>query len=160
MARKGWFGRRRSGGGMEDVPEGIATKCDKCSAILFAREFERNLKVCNKCGHHHRLNVRERLDITVDPDTFEEMDAHLSSRDPLAKTCAGVAQLDKARLPFISIPTDPATGGVFASYAAVGDIVLAEPGAIVGFAGRRVGNQDVGAKLPDNFQTSEFQFEH
>src|SRR5205085_10827417 len=47
------------------------------------REFERNLKVCNKCGHHHRLNVRERLDITVDPDTFEEMDANLSSRDPL-----------------------------------------------------------------------------
>src|SRR2546429_9780439 len=85
MARKGgWFGRRqKTTGGMESVPEGVATKCDKCGAILFAREFERNLKVCNKCGYHHRLNVRERLDVTVDPDSWEEMDAHLDSRDPL-----------------------------------------------------------------------------
>ena len=85
MARKGgWLGRRqRNTTAMESVPDGIATKCEKCSSILFAREFERNLKVCNKCGRHHRLNVRERLDMTVDPDSFEEFDAHLSSRDPL-----------------------------------------------------------------------------
>ena len=84
MARGRWFGRRaRNVGAMESVPEGIATKCDKCSAILFARDFERSLKVCSKCGHHHRLNARERLEITVDPDTFEEMDAGLVSKDPL-----------------------------------------------------------------------------
>src|SRR5258708_39678362 len=77
----------------------------------------------------------------------------------MAKTAGAVAKLDKARIPYITVLTDPATGGVFASYAALGDIVLAEPGAIVGFAGRRVGNQDLGAKLPGNFQTSEFQME-
>src|SRR2546425_11114560 len=85
MARKGgWFGRRqKKSGAMESVPEGVATKCEKCDAILFAREFERNLKVCNKCGYHHRLNVMERLEMTVDPETFEEMDSHLVSGDPL-----------------------------------------------------------------------------
>jgi acetyl-CoA carboxylase carboxyl transferase subunit beta len=253
MARKGgWFGRRQKNtGAMESVPEGVATKCEKCDAILFARELERNLKVCNKCGYHHRLSVRERLEMTVDEDTFEEMDIHLESRDPLkfpeypakleksraatgisdaivtgvgkieehaavigvaefafvggsmgsvvgekiaraversldehlplvlfsasggarmhegllalmqmAKTCAAVARMDRARVPFISVMTDPTIGGVFASYAAVGDVILAEPGAIVGFAGRRVGNQDLGTRLPENFQTSEFQLEH
>lgn len=78
----------------------------------------------------------------------------------MAKTSAAAARLDLARIPYIVVLTDPTTGGVFASYASLGDIALAEPGAIIGFAGRRVGNQDVGTKLPDNFQTSEFQFEH
>jgi len=220
-----------------DVPEGVATKCDSCSAILFARDFERNLKVCTRCGHHHRMNVRERLAITVDEDSFEEMDPDITSLDPLgfpeykeklrraedstgladaivtgtgtiiggsmgsvvgekivramehalaerlpvimfsasggarmhegllalmqmAKTCAWVARLDRSRIPYINVLTDPTTGGVFASYASLGDVILAEPGATIGFAGRRVGNQDVGARLPDNFQTSEFQLEH
>jgi acetyl-CoA carboxylase carboxyl transferase subunit beta len=78
----------------------------------------------------------------------------------MAKTSAAAARLDRARLPYITVLTDPTTGGVFASYAMLGDVILAEPGAIVGFAGRRVGNQDVGTKLPDNFQSSEFQWEH
>ncbi len=252
MSRGRWFGRRaRNTGAMESVPEGIATKCNKCAAILFARDFERNLKVCTKCGHHHRLNARERLDITVDENSFEEMDGGVASKDPLkfpgyaeklansraatgltdaivtgigqidgrravlgvsdfgfvggsmgcavgekiaraietaieqrlpvimftasggarmhegllalmqmAKTSAAAAGLDKARLPYIVVLTDPTTGGVFASYATLGDIILAEPGATIGFAGRRVGNQDVGVRLPDNFQTSEFQWEH
>jgi acetyl-CoA carboxylase carboxyl transferase subunit beta len=236
---------------MESVPEGIATKCAACGQILFARDFERNLKVCTRCGHHHRLNARERLALTVDPDTFVETDANLTSADPLgfpeylekqqraraktglneavvtgyaaieghrlviavadfgfmggsmgsvvgekvaramergtaerlpvvsftasggarmqegllalaqmAKTAAAAARLDRAGVPYISVLTDPTTGGVFASYAALGDIVLAEPGAVVGFAGRRVANQEMGGRLPDNFQTSEFQWEH
>ncbi len=78
----------------------------------------------------------------------------------MAKTAAVVAMLDRARVPYITVLTDPTIGGVFASYASLGDIALAEPGATVGFAGRRVGNQDVGTRLPDNFQTSEFQLEH
>jgi acetyl-CoA carboxylase carboxyl transferase subunit beta len=78
----------------------------------------------------------------------------------MAKTSAAIARLDQARIPYVSVLTDPTTGGVFASYAAIGDIILAEPGATVGFAGRRVGNQDVGQRLPENFQTSEYQFEH
>jgi acetyl-CoA carboxylase carboxyl transferase subunit beta len=78
----------------------------------------------------------------------------------MAKTSAAAGHMDKAGLPYIVVLTDPTTGGVYASYACLGDLILAEPGAIVGFAGRRVGNQDAGARLPDNFQTSEFQLEH
>ncbi len=252
MSRGGWFGRRsRSTRSMEAVPEGIATKCEGCDEILFARDLERNLKVCPRCNHHHRLNARERLDITVDEGSFQEIDGDLRSADPLefpeypeklhraaaksgmteavttglatidgspvvigvadfafmggsmgsvvgekvsraieraieealpvvmftasggarmqeglvallqmAKTSAAAARLDRARLPFIVVITDPTTGGLFASYASLGDVILAEPGAVVGFAGRRVANQELGAKLPDNFQTSEFQHEH
>src|SRR5687768_16686730 len=250
MARTGWFGRKgRDTGAMESVPEGIATKCEKCDTIQFARDFEKNLQVCGRCGHHHRLSAVERIEITADVDSFVELDAHLASKDPLnfpeyrqkyekardtcgiseaivtgtcsieeraavlgvadfafiggsmgsvvgekiaraadrameegiprilfsasggarmhegvlalmqmAKTSAAVARLDKARIPYVSVLTDPTTGGVFASYAAIGDVILAEPGATVGFAGRRVGNQDVGQRLPENFQTSEYQW--
>ena len=252
MARTGWFGRRaRNTTAMDSVPEGIATKCEKCGTIQFARDFEKNLQVCGRCGFHHRLTAGERIEITADPDSFYEVDSELFSRDPLnfpdyrqkyekarentglgeaivtgtctiegrstvlgvadftfiggsmgsvvgekiaraadkaleegiplilfsasggarmhegilalmqmSKTSAAVAMLDKARIPYISVLTDPTTGGVFASYAAIGDIILAEPGATIGFAGRRVGNQDVGQRLPENFQTSEYQHEH
>jgi acetyl-CoA carboxylase carboxyl transferase subunit beta len=78
----------------------------------------------------------------------------------MAKTSAAAARLDRNAVPYIVILTDPTTGGVYASYACLGDVILAEPGAIVGFAGRRVGNQDAGVRLPDNFQTSEYQLEH
>ncbi|MCC6729400.1 MAG: acetyl-CoA carboxylase carboxyltransferase subunit beta [Chthonomonadales bacterium] len=236
---------------MESVPDGFATKCASCGEILFARDLERNLRVCHRCGHHHRLPARERLHITVDEGSFVETDAELVADDPLgfpeyrekqeravaatglteavvtgtatiegvplaigvadfgwiggsmgsvvgekvaralergaarglpvvmftssggarmqegllalmqmAKTSAAVARLDRARVPYVTVLTDATTGGVYASYACLGDIILAEPGATVGFAGRRVGNQDVGARLPDNFQTSEFQWEH
>jgi acetyl-CoA carboxylase carboxyl transferase subunit beta len=78
----------------------------------------------------------------------------------MAKTCAGIARLDEKQLPFISVLTDPTTGGVSASYAMVGDINIAEPGALVGFAGRRVIENTIKQKLPDSFQTSEFVLEH
>lgn len=251
MAGRGWFGRQRREQPAEGVPEGIATKCDGCGQIIFARDLERNLKVCPKCGFHHRLSALERLEITVDEDSFVEMDANLASKDPLnfpdyreklararststsseavvtgratiegrpvilgiadfdfmggsmgsvvgekiaramergiaerlpvvmfsasggarmqegllslmqmAKTSAAAGRLDRERIPYVVVLTNPTTGGVYASYACLGDVILAEPGAIVGFAGRRVGNQDVGGRLPDNFQTSEFQWEH
>jgi len=252
MARGGWF-KRRSGPPvqMETVPAGVAAKCASCSQILFVRDLERSLQVCPRCGHHHRLPARQRIGMTADADSFQEIDAHLAPADPLdfpdyaakqeraraetgltdaivtgtaaidghplvlgvadfgfmggsmgsvvgervcraldlalaerlptvmftasggarmheglvallqmAKTAATIGQLARERLPYITVLTDPTTGGVFASYASLGDVILAEPGALVGFAGRRVGNQDVGAKLPDNFQTSEFQLEH
>lgn len=78
----------------------------------------------------------------------------------MAKTCAGIARLDEKKVPYISVMTDPTTGGVSASYAMVGDINLAEPGALVGFAGRRVIEVTIKQKLPDNFQTAEFFLEH
>ncbi len=78
----------------------------------------------------------------------------------LAKVSAALARLDEVRLPFISILTDPTTGGVTASYAMLGDINIAEPGALIGFAGPRVIEQTIRQKLPDGFQTSEFLLEH
>lgn len=251
MARLGWFKQKSTPPGMVNAPKGIAAKCPSCGEILLAGVLERNLEVCPRCGSHHRLPARRRIELTADPDTFVEMDAHLIPSDPLgfpdyrakqqsarrasglseaivtgvaeigghptvlgvadfsfiggsmgsvvgekivraveraiadrlpvvmftasggarmheglvalmqmAKTSAATRALANARLPFIVVLTDPTTGGVLASYASLGDVTLAEPSAVVGFAGRRVGNQDVGVRLPDNFQTSEFQLEH
>lgn len=78
----------------------------------------------------------------------------------MAKTCAGIARLHKKKVPYISILTDPTTGGTSASFAMVGDMNIAEPGALIGFAGRRVIEQTIKQKLPENFQTSEFLLEH
>ena len=78
----------------------------------------------------------------------------------MAKTCAGISRLNEKKIPFISVLTDPTTGGVSASYAMVGDVNIAEPGALVGFAGRRVIESTIKQKLPDTFQTSEFVLEH
>ncbi len=234
-----------------DVPAGLWTKCPKCRAVVYAKELERNLKICPKCGFHHRLTAEERLAVTLDEGTFEEVDAALASGDPLgfdgyreklaearavtgnpdaiitgtgvidgfrtaigaldfpfmggsmgsvvgekvariaeraldgrlplvlfsasggarmqegalslmqlAKTSAAVAQLHDARLAFVSVMCDPTTGGVTASFAFLGDVILAEPGALIGFAGRRVIEQTIRRKLPENFQTAEFCLEH
>ncbi|MFY9527365.1 MAG: acetyl-CoA carboxylase, carboxyltransferase subunit beta [Candidatus Acidiferrales bacterium] len=78
----------------------------------------------------------------------------------LAKASAALARLDEARVPYISVLTDPTTGGVTASYAMLGDLNIAEPGALIGFAGPRVIEQTIREKLPEGFQTSEFLLEH
>jgi acetyl-CoA carboxylase carboxyl transferase subunit beta len=78
----------------------------------------------------------------------------------MAKTCASLTQLSRERLPFISVLTDPTMGGVSASFAMIGDIVLAEPGALIGFAGPRVIEQTVRETLPEGFQRSEFLLQH
>jgi acetyl-CoA carboxylase carboxyl transferase subunit beta len=78
----------------------------------------------------------------------------------MAKISAALARLDTARLPYISVLTDPTTGGVTASYAMLGDLNIAEPGALVGFAGPRVIEQTIRQKLPEGFQTSEFLVQH
>jgi len=248
MARGGWFGRGRNSGKQAVVPDGLWSKCPRCNEISFARDVEQNLYVCPKCEYHHALRVHQRLALTVDEESFVEMDAQVHSVDPLnfpdykeklisdhaktglndgivtgtaridsilcvlgiadfafrggtmgsvageklvrameyaererlpvilftasggarmqegllslmqmAKTSAAVARLDRAGIPYIVVLTHPTTAGVYASYASLGDIIVAEPGAIIGFAGLRVGNQGQGVKLPDDFQTSEFQ---
>jgi acetyl-CoA carboxylase carboxyl transferase subunit beta len=249
MARGGWFGRReRKGGKQAEVPDGLWSKCPRCNEISFARDVEQNLFVCPKCEYHHALRVAQRIALTIDEESFVEMDAQVRSVDPLgfpdykeklvsdhaktglndgmvtgtaqidtipcmlgiadfafrggtmgsvageklvrameyaererlpvilftasggarmqegllslmqmAKTSAAVARLDRAGIPYIVVLTHPTTAGVYASYASLGDVILAEPGAIIGFAGLRVGNQGQGVKLPDDFQTSEFQ---
>ncbi|HSS20142.1 MAG TPA: acetyl-CoA carboxylase, carboxyltransferase subunit beta [Pyrinomonadaceae bacterium] len=78
----------------------------------------------------------------------------------MAKISAALAELDQARLPFISVLTDPTTGGVTASFAMLGDVILAEPKALIGFAGPRVIEQTIRQKLPKDFQRSEFLLEH
>ena len=78
----------------------------------------------------------------------------------MAKVSAALARLDRARLPFISVLTDPTTGGVTASFAMLGDVNIAEPKALIGFAGPRVIEQTIRQKLPDGFQRSEFLLEH
>ena len=78
----------------------------------------------------------------------------------MAKTSAKLAQLAEAKLPYISLCTDPTTGGTTASYAMLGDINIAEPGALIGFAGPRIVKDTTGKDLPEGFQTSEFLLEH
>ncbi len=78
----------------------------------------------------------------------------------MAKICGALARLDQERIPYISIMTDPTTGGVTASFAMLGDLNIAEPGALIGFAGPRVIEQTIRQKLPDGFQRSEFLLEH
>ncbi|HYA96404.1 MAG TPA: acetyl-CoA carboxylase carboxyltransferase subunit beta, partial [Terriglobales bacterium] len=78
----------------------------------------------------------------------------------LAKISAALARMDSAKVPYISVLTDPTTGGVTASYAMLGDLNIAEPGALIGFAGPRVIEQTIRQKLPEGFQRSEFLLQH
>jgi len=78
----------------------------------------------------------------------------------MAKTSAKLTQLSEAKIPYISLLTDPTTGGVTASFAMLGDLNIAEPGALIAFAGPRVVRETIGKDLPKGFQTSEFVLEH
>jgi len=241
------FSRRRQ------APPDAWTKCPGCEEVAFNRQLERNLRVCPSCGHHFRLSIGERIDLLLDPGTFEERDASLRSVDPLgfvdskpyldrleaarvktglreaavwgvgriegrrvaiglfdfrfmggsmgsvvgekmarcleaaleermpalivsasggarmqegtlsllqlAKTTAPLSRLDEEGIPFISVLTDPTTGGVLASFASLGDVIVAEPGALIGFAGARVASGTVGEELPEGFQRAEFLLE-
>jgi acetyl-CoA carboxylase carboxyl transferase subunit beta len=84
----------------------------------------------------------------------------IASLMQLAKVSAGLARMDDAKIPYISLMTDPTTGGVTASFAMLGDLNIAEPGALIGFAGPRVIEQTIRQKLPEGFQRSEFLLEH
>ena len=78
----------------------------------------------------------------------------------MAKTSAAVEAHGRAGLPYFTVITDPTTGGVTASFAMLGDVILAEPGTLIGFAGQRVIEQTIGQKLPEGFQSAEFMLEH
>ena len=88
------------------------------------------------------------------------MQEGLISLMQMAKTCSALAKMQEQNTPMISIMTHPTTGGVAASYAMLGDINIAEPGALIGFAGPRVIKQTIGQDLPEGFQTSEYLLEH
>ena len=234
----------------KDMPEGMWKKCASCGEIIHKGALEQNLWVCTKCSHHFRISSKEYFEILFDEGTFKELDAKMTSKDPLnfvdtkkykdriketikktglndamrygtgkmnkrevviacmdfgfvggsmgsvvgekirraadramklkapliivsasggarmmeaafslmqmAKTSAKLAQLSNAGLPFISLMTDPTTGGVTASFAMLGDFNIAEPNALIGFAGPRVIKQTIGKDLPEGFQRAEF----
>ena len=247
---RSWIGQR-------DVPANLWVRCgnDRCKELIYTREFEKNLRVCQKCQFHARLPSSERIAMLLDEGTFREEDPGLRAGDPLgfvsagqryqdklaetqaktklteaitcgtgaieggalrlavadfsfmgasmgsvvgekvaraiersiddrlpflavcssggarmhegifslmqmAKTSAALARLGDARVPFFCLLTDPTTGGVTASFAGLGDVMLAEPGALVGFAGPRVIEQITKQKLPPGTQRAEFQLEH
>ena len=237
-----------------EFPEGLWQKCPECAEMIHNLELVQNFRVCPKCDHHMTQSARERLDMLLDPDTFEEHDANMVSVDTLkftgmasytdrlksyqkktglkdavisgfgkiedqkvaisvmdfnfiaatmgsvvgekltrciergtkerlaviiisasggarmyegvlsllqmAKTCGALALHAQARLPYISVLTHPTTGGVSASFATIGDIILAEPKAMIGFAGPRVIRETTHQDLPPHFQTAEFLEEH
>jgi acetyl-CoA carboxylase carboxyl transferase subunit beta len=106
-------------------------------------------------------SLKERVPlIIVSASGGARMQEGVLSLMQLAKTSVVIAQLREAGVPFISIVTNPTTGGVSASYAMQGDVIIAEPGAVVGFAGPRVIKQTIGQDLPEGFQTAEFLLEH
>jgi len=240
--------------GKGKVPEGVWEKCGGCGTVLYRPELERNLMVCPKCGHHHAIEARARLDALLDPGSAQELWGSMEPTDPLkfrdskkyrdrivamqkssgekdamiamsgrlkgrplmavafefsfmagsmgsvvgekftraaeraladrsalvcfsatggarmqeslfslmqmAKTSAALAKLRDAGVPYISVLTDPTTGGVSASLGMLGDINVAEPKALIGFAGPRVIEQTVRETLPEGFQRSEFLVEH
>ncbi|HSM37420.1 MAG TPA: acetyl-CoA carboxylase, carboxyltransferase subunit beta [Longimicrobiales bacterium] len=241
-------------GDRREMPSDVFEKCAECGEILYRERLVKNLYVCPDCGHHFRIGADAYVRILTDDASFEEIDAHLRSADPLefvdlkpyakrleaaerkakhgdavltgtatledlpvtlaimdfafiggsmgsvvgekiaragrkalergtplivvsasggarmqegilslmqmAKTSAVLARLHEAALPFISVLTDPTTGGVTASFAMLGDAIIAEPGALVGFAGPRVIEQTIKQELPDGFQRSEFLLKH
>jgi acetyl-CoA carboxylase carboxyl transferase subunit beta len=234
--------------------EGVWQKCDGCSEVVYTQDWDRNWNVCPLCGHHDALPVRRRLEMVLDPGSFEELDTELAPQDPLgfvdskryrdrlkstaknsgmtdafisgvgsiagrpvsvgsfafefmggsmgsvvgekvtrvfdrayekkapaivfsstggarmqegifslmqmAKTSAALNRFRSVRKPYISVMLHPTTGGVAASFAWLGDVVLAEPKALIGFAGPRVIEQTIREKLPPGFQRSEFLLEH
>lgn len=234
-----------------DIPEGLWVKCTRCNEILYTKELDKNLKVCQKCNFHFRVGAQERVAMILDEGSFQEYDADLVSGNPLdfpgyqekiaqaqestglreavltgegtinghpvvlavmdanfimgsmgsvvgekisrateaalekrypliifatsggarmqegilslmqmAKTSAALAKLNQAGVLYISVLTDPTTGGVTASFASLGDVIIAEPGALIGFTGPRVIEQTIKQKLPEGFQRAEFMRQH
>jgi acetyl-CoA carboxylase carboxyl transferase subunit beta len=105
------------------------------------------------------IELRQPLVIVSSSGGARMMEGTISLMQ-LAKVSAALARLDEEKLPYISVLTDPTTGGVTASFAMLGDLNVAEPGALIGFAGPRVIEQTIRQKLPDGFQRSEFLLEH
>jgi acetyl-CoA carboxylase carboxyl transferase subunit beta len=117
-------------------------------------EGEKIVRACNR-AMENKCGV-----IIVSASGGARMQESTFSLMQMAKTSAALRKLDTMGLPFISILTDPTFGGVSASFAFLGDIIMAEPGALIGFAGARVIKQTIGKDLPEGFQRSEFLLKH
>ena len=171
------------------VPGEKLVTCPHCGGESQRRDVAAALSVCPLCGYHFPMGAYYRLSSVLDPGSFRELHEKLTlaieyagknklslilfaasggarmqegilSLMQMAKTSAALARFSEKGLLYISVLTDPTTGGVTASFASLGDIILAEPGALIGFAGPRVIQQTIGETLPEGFQRAEFQMEH
>ena len=151
--------------GMKDAAlEGIATIGEKPVSLTIMDFFfmggSMGSVVGEKVARSIETAMKERRALVIVSATGgARMQEGILSLMQMAKTAALLAQLQRERLPFLSILTDPSTAGVLASYASLGDLILAEPKALVGFAGARVIRQTIGEDLPAGFQRSEFVLE-
>src|SRR5438132_208722 len=147
-----WFRRKPEEGGAPPrrkvaIAEGLWIKCDSCKEIVYRAEVE--------------LAVQKRLPVViVSASGGARMQEGILSLMQMAKTAAALERLAGERLPYVSVLTDPTTGGVTASFAMLGDVILAEPRALIGFAGPRVIAETIRQPLPEGFQRSEFLLEH
>jgi acetyl-CoA carboxylase carboxyl transferase subunit beta len=152
--------------GLKDAVINVRGKLKGCPVIVSAMEYS---FIGGSMGAvvgeaitraiEHAIEVRAPL-IIVSASGGARMMEGVISLMQLAKISAALARLDEARVPYISVLTDPTTGGVTASFAMLGDLNIAEPGALIGFAGPRVIEQTIRQKLPQEFQRSEFLLEH
>jgi acetyl-CoA carboxylase carboxyl transferase subunit beta len=152
--------------GMSDAVLTAEGKLDGRPVIICAMEFafiggSMGSVVGEKVARAIELSIEKKIPIIiVSASGGARMMEGTVSLMQLAKVSAALARLDEAKVPFISVLTDPTTGGVTASYAMLGDLNIAEPGALIGFAGPRVIEQTIRQKLPEGFQRSEFLLEH
>jgi acetyl-CoA carboxylase carboxyl transferase subunit beta len=152
--------------GMKDAVVVATGRIDGYEAVVAAMEYgfiggSMGVVVGEKItrGIERALATRRPMVIVSCSGGARMMEGALSLMQ-MAKICAALARLDQEGLPYISILTDPTTGGVTASFAMLGDLNIAEPGALIGFAGPRVIEQTIRQKLPEGFQRSEFLLEH
>ena len=148
--------------GMKDAAlSGIATIDGKPVALTIMDFFFMGGSMGSVVGEKIARSIERAIDerralVIVSATGGARMQEGILSLMQMAKTSALLAELQRVRLPYLSILTDPSTAGVLASYASLGDVILAEPGALVGFAGARVIRQTIGEDLPPGFQRSEF----
>jgi acetyl-CoA carboxylase carboxyl transferase subunit beta len=152
--------------GMNDAVMVATGEIDGRRAVVAAMEYSfiggsMGVVVGEKIARGVERALAERLPVVIVACSggARMMEGALSLMQ-MAKISAALARLDRARLPYISVLTDPTTGGVTASFAMLGDLNIAEPRALIGFAGPRVIEQTIRQKLPDGFQRSEFLLEH
>ena len=152
--------------GMKDAVVVASGRIDGYAAVVAAMEYgfiggSMGVVVGEKItrGIERAMATRTPMIIVSCSGGARMMEGALSLMQ-MAKICGALARLDQEGLPYISILTDPTTGGVTASFAMLGDVNIAEPGALIGFAGPRVIEQTIRQKLPEGFQRSEFLLEH
>src|SRR5436853_285439 len=131
-----------------ETPENLWIKCPDSGQLVFYKDVEANQFVIPGSNYHMRMGAVAR------------MQEGILSLMQMPRTTVGVQMLREAKLPYIVVLTNPTTGGVTASYAMLGDVQIAEPGALIGFAGARVIEQTIREKLPEGFQRAEYLRDH